>query len=104
MLVWNHQIILKIKKNIKTLYIVKLNDQVITIGRKNNNDIIEDDISISREHEVLRYNRNNRNLFLEDKNGRFSTLVLVRGNIKIKDEKAFFQIGKAIISTEVKDK
>jgi len=41
---------------------------------------------------------------LEDKNGRFGTLVLVRGNIKIKDEKAFFQIGKAIISTEVKDK
>ena len=82
---------IKNNNNIKTFYVVKLNDEEITIGRKFNNDIIDNDASISREHYVLIYNKYNGNLFLENKNGKFGTLVLVRGNIKIK-EKTFFQI------------
>ena len=90
-------------KNIKLLHIVQLIEQEITIGRQGNNDIIDNDASISREHTVFRYNKNNRNLFLEDKNGKYGTLVLVRGNIKIKKEKTFFQIGNSYISMELKD-
>ena len=68
----------------------------------NNNDIIDNDISISKEHALLRINKNNGNLFLEDKNSKFGTLVLVRGNVKIKEEQTYFQIGK--IYMEVKEK
>ena len=92
---------IKDNNNIKTFYVVKLNDEEITIGRKFNNDIIDNDVSISREHAVLIYNKYNGNLFLENKSGKFGTLVLVRGNIK-KKEKTFFQIGKANFSIEVK--
>ena len=90
-------------ENIKILYIVQLIDQEITIGRQDYNDIIDNDTSISREHAVLRYNKNNGNLFLEDRNGKYGTLVLVRGNIKIKKEKTFVQIGNTYISIELKD-
>ena len=90
-------------ENIKILYIVQLIDQEINIGRQDYNDIIDNDTSISREHAVLRYNKNNGNLFLEDRNGKYGTLVLVRGNIKIKKEKTFVQIGNTYISIELKD-
>ena len=91
-------------ENIKIIYIAQLIDQEITIGRQDYNDIIDNDISISREHALLKYNKNNGNIFLEDKNGKYGTLVLVRGNIKIKKEKTFFQIGNTYISMELKDK
>ena len=94
---------IRYNENIKILYIVQLIDQEITIGRQDYNDIIDNDTSISREHAVLRYNKNNGNLFLEDRNGKYGTLVLVRGNIKIKKEKTFIQIGNTYISIELKD-
>ena len=93
---------IKDNNNIKILHIVKLIDEEITIGRQKHNDIIDNDISISREHAILRFNKNNGNLFLENTNGKFGTLVLVRGNIKITEEKNYFQSGKSYISTEVK--
>ena len=95
-----------IKENniIKTIHIIELNDQKIFIGRQDYNDILIQDISISRDHAILEYNKNNRNLILIDRNTKFGTLVLVRGNIKIKEEKTFLQSGKINISIEVKDK
>ena len=90
--------------NIKTVHIVQLNDEEINIGRNNSNDIIDNDLSVSREHAVLKYNKDNRTLFLENKNGKYGTLVLVRGNIKVSEEKTFFQILNTHISMELKAK
>ena len=53
--------------NNKTVQIVQLNDEEINIGRNNFNDIIDNDLSVSREHAVLKYNKDNRTLFLENK-------------------------------------
>ena len=92
---------IKDNNNIKTLYIVQLIDEEITIGRRFNNDIFDNDISISRKHAVMRYNKKNGKLFLENKSEKFGTLVLVRGNIKIKEGKIYFQIGNTYISVEV---
>ena len=95
---------IKDKNNIKTLHIVQLKDQEINIGRNNYNDIIDNDISVSRDHAVLKYNKNNKSLILENKNGRYGTLVLVRGNIKINKEKTYFQILNTHISMELTNK
>ena len=92
---------IKDNNNIKTIHIVKLNDREINIGRSFNNDIIDNDISISREHAILRYDKDNGNLFLENRSEKFGTLILVRGNIKIKEGKVYFQIGNIYISVEV---
>ena len=68
---------IKDNNNIKKVHIVKLNDEEINIGRANYNDIIDEDISVSSDHAVLKYNKNNQSLFLENKNGKYGTLVLV---------------------------
>jgi pSer/pThr/pTyr-binding forkhead associated (FHA) protein len=95
---------IKDNNNIKIIHIVQLNDQEINIGRNFDNDIIDDDSSVSREHAVIKYNKYNQSLFLENRNGRYGTLVLVRGNIKVSKEKTFFQIGNTHISMELKNK
>ena len=95
---------IKDNNNIKTVHIVQLNDEEINIGRNDSNDIIDNDSSVSREHAILKYNKDNRTLFLENKNGRYGTLVLVRGNIKVSEEKTFFQILNTHISMELKTK
>jgi len=90
--------------NIKIMHIVKLNDEEINIGRSFYNDILDNDSSVSMNHAVFKYNKNNRTLFLEDKKGRYGTLVLVRGNIKVSEEKTFFQILNTHISMELINK
>ena len=95
---------IKDNNNIKNVHIIQLNDEEINIGRANYNDIIDEDISVSREHAVLKYNKNNKSLFLENKNGKYGTLVLVRGNIKVKEEKTYFQILNTHISMELTSK
>ena len=95
---------IKNKNNIKTVHIVQLIDEEINIGRNNYNDIIDTDISVSRDHAVIKYNKNNRNLFLENKDGKYGTLILVRGNIEVKEEKTYFQIGNTKISMELTNK
>jgi len=95
---------IKDNKNIKTVHIAQLTDEEINIGRNNYNDIIDDDTSVSRDHAVLKYDRFNQNLFLENKNGRYGTLVLVRGNIKVNEEKTYIQIGNIKISMELTNK
>ena len=89
--------------NIKIMHIVQLKDQEIYMGRDINYDIIDNDIYVSREHALLKYNKNNKSLFLENKNERYGTLVLVRGNIKIR-EKTYFQILNTHISIEITKK
>ena len=84
--------------NIKKVHIVQLRDEEIIIGRNHYNDIISNDNSVSRDHAVLKYNKYNKSLFLENTNGRYGTLVLVRGNIKITEEKTYFQILNTHIS------
>ena len=41
---------------------------------------------------------------MENRNGKYGTLVLVRGNIKIREEKTYFQILNAHISMELTNK
>ena len=93
---------IKDNNNIKTLHVVKLEGQEITIGSQESNDIIDYDISESTDYAVLRYNKNNGNLFLENKSEKFDILVLVRGNAKITEEKTFFQIGNTKFSMKLK--
>ena len=95
---------IKNNNNIKTVHIVQLIDEEINIGRNNYNDIIDNDISVSRDHAVIKYNKYNQSLFLENKNGKHCTLVLVRGNIKVNKEKTYFQIQNTHISMELTNK
>ena len=90
------------KKN-NIIFVVKLDREEITIGRNNNNDIkIGDDLdlSISREHCILSYNKSNGFLTIKDKST-YGTSVLIKGNAKIdKNKKLYFQNGNIFIKAE----
>ena len=95
---------IKDNNNIKIVHIVQLIDKEIYIGRANYNDIIDEDPSVSREHAILKYNKYNQSLFLENKIGRYSTLIFIRGNIKVREEKTYVQILNTHISIELANK
>ena len=88
---------IKDNHNIKKIHIVSLGDKEINIGRKDSNDIIDNDLSVSRYHAVLKFDKENGNLYLENKSEKFGTLVLIKGNLKIKEENINIQIGKSFI-------
>ena len=93
----------KNKKNYKNIYVIKLTGDDITIGRNNKNDIIDTDISMSRFHAVLKFNKETGNITLENKS-KYGTLVLVKNNIKLTDnKKIYLQIGRTFITAEQKD-
>ena len=94
---------IKDNNNIKTVHIIKLQDQEIAIVKNNNIDIFDKDVSNTKVQAVLKYNKNNGNLYLENKSAKIDTLVLVRGNIEISEEKIYFQIGNFYISMELKN-
>ena len=89
--------------NIKTVHLVELNDEEINIGRYDTNDIIDTDISVSRKHAVMKYNKETGSLFLENLSEKFGTLVLIKGNIKMNDKKIHFQVGKSYIVANLVD-
>ena len=93
----------KEKQNYKNIYVIKLTGDDITIGRNIKNDIIDTDISISRFHSVLKFNKDTGNITLENES-KFGTLVLVKNNIELTDnKKIYFQVGRTFITAEQKN-
>ena len=83
-------------KLIKRVYVVELKER-ITIGKANDNDIIIDE-NISRHHAVLKYNQEKGNIILENLSEKYGTLVLIKGNIEMKEKNIHFQVGKSLIT------
>ena len=94
---------IKDRDNIKKIHVIQLLDDEIYIGRNSRNDIIEDNLTVSRNHAVLRYNKYRCEVILENKSQTYGTLVLVKGNIKMKNEEINLQIGNSLISARIKN-
>jgi hypothetical protein len=84
-------------ENKKLVHFISLNGNEITIGRNDENDVIDKDKAISKFHAVLKYNDKNDNLILENKSSN-GTFVLIKGNIEIKEKAIKFQINNNTIS------
>ena len=97
--------IIENKKNIKNIFVVNLTNKEITIGRNLNNDIIiDEDNNISREHCLLKYDKENGYLTIVDKSA-FGTSVLIKGNTKIElYKKLYLQIGNVFTKAEYNEK
>ena len=97
--------IIEKKKNIKNIFVVNLTNKEITIGRNLNNDIIiDEDNNISRDHCLLKYDKENGYLTIVDKSA-FGTSVLIKGNIKIElYKKLYLQIGNVFTKAEYNEK
>jgi hypothetical protein len=89
---------MKDEKNYKLIHVVQLIDEKISIGRNTTNDIIDTDISVSRSHAVLNYNKEKGYITIENRSQKFGTLVLIKGKIPIKEKKIGFQVGKSFVT------
>ena len=80
--------------NIKSIHIVSLNNNDdIIIGRGRHCDIVVKDISVSRNHSKIKYNKKDNTLLIKDLKSKFGTLVLIQSSFEIK-EPIQFQIGR----------
>jgi hypothetical protein len=92
------------EKICKTIHIIKLTNENISIGRDPENDLIEKDISISRFHAVLKYNKMTSKISIVNKSKKFGTLVLIKKPLKILDEKIHLQVGRSYIVGKLEEK
>ena len=88
-------------KYAKSIHIISLLKDYILIGRDNENDLIETESSISRKQAVLKYNKENGNIILENRSTKFGTLVLVKNPIQILEKKIQLQVGRTIIEANI---
>ena len=73
----------------------------IFIGRDNENDLIENESSISRKQAIIKYNKENGNIILENRSTKYGTLVLVKNPIQILEKKIQLQVGRTIIEANL---
>ena len=92
---------------LKSVHIVELTGVEISIGRKEKNDIILEDKTVSSEHAVIKYNKTNGNLIIKNKSKHAGTLALIhpkKGDLLELDKKSiFFQVNKSLIEAKVMD-
>ena len=93
-----------LKNESKTIYIIKFNDNEninIKIGRDAKNDFVIDDSFVSKKHAEIKYNKDNKQLILENKSKSYGTIVLIKGNIKMKEKDINFQVGRSYIKAKI---
>ena len=91
-------------QNNKFIYIINLDkDKKIKVGRGHESNILLSDISVSRIHCFL--NIEDNNVYLEDNNSKFGTLVLIQTTKINLHENLFLnlQIGRSFINCKVKE-
>lgn len=86
----------------KSIHIIKFTKDVITIGRENDNDVIDTDISISRHHALLKLK--DGKICIQNISQKFGTLVLIKDKINILDKKIYLQVGRTYIEACLMDK
>jgi len=96
-------------EELKKVYIIKLeNDDEILIGRNNKDCMNIPDETISKNHAVLKFNKRNGTLFLENRNKKntenTSTFVLIKGDFKLNKNKIKFLTGSCYITINLKEK
>ena len=83
----------------KSIHIIKFLKETITIGRDTFNDVGDRDISISRNHALLKLK--NDKIYIENVSKKFGTQVLVRKPIQILDKTIYLQIGRTYVEARL---
>ena len=83
--------------NIKSIHVIQLGTDELTIGRGHESDVRINDISVSRNHAKLKYNPEDGTILLRDLKSKFGTLILIKKPLMIKEKKIHLQIGRTYI-------
>ena len=108
----NYFILESIKIDILEIYIIELtgeDEEIITIGRKDDNNVVIDEKSqnkaVNRYHAVIKYFKNKGKLLLKNRS-EYGTMVLIKNKkINISDKKEIYlQVRRTFITAKVIDK
>ena len=91
------------KNGYRFIYVISLSQsKKMKIGRSNDADIIFGDISVSRIHSILTIE--NKNIYLEDNNSKFGTLILVQTpTLKLVNNlPLYIQVGRTFFDCRIK--
>ena len=85
---------------IKYIHVIKLNKDVINIGRGLHNDVIIDHSSVCKEHAIIKYN--DGKILLKNKSKKAGTLVLIQDkSFKLTDKEIYLQVNKTFIEAKI---
>jgi hypothetical protein len=88
--------------NHKSIHIIKLQENMeVLFGRSNECNIIIDDISVSRKHAWIKYEKGR--VYLKDNKSTFGTLLLLRRDIQIIKRNLYLQAGRTFLEIILKD-
>jgi hypothetical protein len=91
------------KNNTKNIFVIKLTEKEIKIGRSDKNDIIDKNNSISGEQAVLKFDEKTGRVKIQNKS-KFGTSVLIKNNVKLElGQKLNFKVGNTYIKAEIKE-
>ena len=92
----------KDKNNDKILFVINLDyNNKLRIGRGHDADINFLDVSISRLHSILTIDKK-KNIFIEDNDSKFGTLILVQSSLKlIENLPLFIQTGRTFLDCRI---
>ena len=91
----------KENENKKIIYLLVLNDKIIKIGKNKDNNIVIDDGSISDKQAIIKFDKKNKKIILENKSEKFNTFVLGRNPLKMNESKIQFLAGKIPFEAEL---
>jgi len=83
--------------NLKSIHVIILDEQKITLGRGHEADVRINDISVSRQHAVLLFDNSTGKIVLRDLKSKFGTLILIKNDFKVKEKKIQLQIGRTFM-------
>ena len=86
----------------KTVYIIKLTEDVIKIGRNKDNDVIIDDPSIKDFHAEIKYDKINKKILFENKSDKPDVAVLIKKPLKMNNKKIHLQCGRTFFEAEIR--
>ena len=90
------------KNNTRCIYVVNLDNNIkIKIGRGHDANLTLSDISVSRVHSIITID--NKNIYLEDNNSKFGTLILVQCHSLqlIENLPLYIQIGRTFLECKI---
>lgn len=89
----------KDNNNIKSIHVISLDNDKVTLGRGHESDVRINDISVSRTHASLFFDAGK--IYIRDLRSKFGTLVLMKKEIQIKEKLLKVQIGRTCIDASL---
>ena len=87
--------------HIKLIHVIELNNKSIKIGRNSKlNDVIISEPSVSKEHAIIDYNKEEGKILIKNISKTFGTLVLIKKSLEICEKEIQIEIGKVFIEAK----